>query len=63
MRELPATLILRPFNFETLAVKAHAYASDDRLAAAAGPALLITLAGLAPMILVARGMTRARAGA
>ena len=62
LKELPATLVLRPFNFETLAVRANAYASDDRLAQAAAPALLITLAGLAPVILLSRRLSRARAG-
>ncbi|MGQ0534089.1 MAG: ABC transporter permease [Caulobacteraceae bacterium] len=62
LKELPATLILRPFNFDTLAVKAYAYASDERLLEAAAPALLIFLAGLAPIILLARSIERARAG-
>jgi iron(III) transport system permease protein len=52
VKELPATLILRPFDFDTLAVTAHAYASDERLPAAAAPALLIFAAGLAPMLLL-----------
>lgn len=63
LKELPATLILRPFNFDTLAVLAYAYASDERLHQAGAPALLITLAGLAPIVLLTRAMTRARAGA
>ncbi len=62
LRELPATLILRPFDFDTLAVRAHAYAADDRLAQAAAPALAITLAGLAPVYLLARAIARARPG-
>lgn len=62
LKELPATLMLRPFNWDTLAVRTHAYASDERLAAAALPALLITLAGLAPVILLSRQMSRARPG-
>ncbi|MBL8531241.1 MAG: iron ABC transporter permease [Hyphomonadaceae bacterium] len=63
LKELPATLILRPFNFDTLAVKAYAYASDERLLEAAAPSLLIFLAGLAPIFILTRGIGRARAGA
>jgi iron(III) transport system permease protein len=63
LKELPATLILRPFDFDTLAVIAHSYAADDRLNAAALPALLIVAAGLAPVIVLTRGIARARAGA
>lgn len=63
LKELPATLILRPFDFDTLAVKAYAYASDERLLEAAAPALLIFAAGLAPILLLSHGITLARAGA
>lgn len=63
LKELPATLILRPFNFDTLAVRAYSYASDERLQQAGAPALLITLAGILPILLLTRAMTRARAGA
>ncbi|WP_084418600.1 ABC transporter permease [Henriciella litoralis] len=59
LKELPATLMLRPFNWDTLAVQAHAYASDERLAAATLPSLLITLAGLGPVILLSVQLTRA----
>lgn len=62
LKELPATLMLRPFDWDTLAVRAHAYASDERLAAAALPSLLITLAGLAPVMLLSWRMTRSRPG-
>jgi iron(III) transport system permease protein len=62
LKELPATLMLRPFDWDTLAVRAHAYASDERLAAAALPSLLITLAGLAPVMLLSWQMTRSRPG-
>ncbi|HYD86118.1 MAG TPA: iron ABC transporter permease [Vitreimonas sp.] len=62
LKELPATLILRPFDFDTLAVKAYAYASDERLLEAATPALLIFLAGLAPILLLSRGIGRSRPG-
>jgi iron(III) transport system permease protein len=63
LKELPATLILRPFEFDTLAVRAYSYASDERLLQAAAPALLIFLAGLAPIVLIARSIDHARAGA
>jgi iron(III) transport system permease protein len=62
LKELPATLILRPFNFDTLAVRAYSYASDERLLEAAAPSLLIFLAGLAPIVILARSIGRARAG-
>lgn len=62
MKELPATLLLRPFNFDTLAVQAFNYAADERLAEAAVPALTIVLVGLLPVLLLARGITRARPG-
>ena len=52
LKELPATLMLRPFGWDTLAVRAHAYATDERLAQATLPALLIVLAGLAPVLLL-----------
>jgi len=54
MKELPATLIMRPFNFDTLAVQAHRLASDERLAGAAMPSLIIVLIGLLPVILLCR---------
>lgn len=52
LKELPATLMLRPFGWDTLAVKAHAYATDERLAQATLPSLLIVLAGLLPVLLL-----------
>lgn len=54
MKELPATLIMRPFNFDTLAVQAHRLASDERLNGAAVPSLIIVLVGLVPVILLCR---------
>jgi iron(III) transport system permease protein len=54
LKELPTTLILRPFNFNTLAVRAHELASDERLTDAALPALSIVLIGLLPVILLTR---------
>lgn len=58
MKELPATLILRPFDFETLAIRAHRLASDERLAMAAVPSLMIVVAGLVPVIIVCRQIGR-----
>jgi iron(III) transport system permease protein len=52
MKELPATLIVRPFNFDTLAVQVYNLASDERLAEAAAPALAIVGVGLLPVILL-----------
>ncbi len=60
LKELPATLILRPFNFNTLAVRAFELASDERLADSAPAALTIVLAGLIPVILLSRSITRSR---
>lgn len=56
LKELPATLILRPFNFNTLAVRAFELASDERLADAAPASLMIVLVGLAPVILLSRSI-------
>lgn len=50
LRELPATLILRPFNFETLATRVYWLASDERLVEASSAALLIILIGIIPVI-------------
>ena len=57
-KELPATLIMRPFNFDTLAVQAHRLAADERLAGAAVPSLVIVAVGLLPVILVIRNLGR-----
>lgn len=54
MKELPATMILRPFNMDTLAVIAHNLAADERLGQAAVPSLIIVLTALPAMILAAR---------
>ncbi|XDA98046.1 iron ABC transporter permease [Sulfitobacter sp. LCG007] len=61
MKELPATLILRPFNFDTLAVQAYRLASDERLEGAAVPSLVIVAMGLLPVILICRQVGRQRA--
>ncbi|MGR3502503.1 ABC transporter permease [Pseudaestuariivita sp.] len=52
IKELPATLILRPFNYDTLAVHAFRLASDERLEGAAVPSLMIAGIGLIPVILL-----------
>jgi iron(III) transport system permease protein len=62
IKELPATLILRPFNFDTLAIHAYDLARDERLAEVAAPALAILVAGLGPVIVLARAVGRARPG-
>jgi iron(III) transport system permease protein len=54
MKELPATLVLRPFNSDTLAVVAYQLARDERLGEAALPALALVLVGLVPVILLSR---------
>jgi iron(III) transport system permease protein len=59
LKELPATLILRPFNFETLAVRVYRFASDERLAEASTAALAIVLVGLLPVIVLSRAIARA----
>lgn len=58
MKELPATLIVRPFDFDTLAVRVYNLASDERLAEASTSALLIVLAGLLPVYALTRAMKR-----
>ena len=62
LKELPATLILRPFNFNTLAVRAYELASDERLADSATFALAIVLAGIGPVILLSRAISGTRPG-
>ncbi|GBF58323.1 sulfate transport system permease protein CysW [Candidatus Phycosocius bacilliformis] len=61
-KELPATTILRPFGFDTLAVRAHAYAADERLGAAAWPALTIVALALIPTLIFSHGLSKSRAG-
>ena len=61
LKELPATLIMRPFDFDTLAVQAHRLASDERLNAAAVPSLVIAAIGLLPVILICRAIAGERA--
>ena len=54
MKELPATLVLRPFNSDTLAVVTYQLARDERLGEAALPALVLVLVGLLPVALLSR---------
>lgn len=58
MKELPATFVMRPFNFDTLAVQAYNLASDERLAEASTAALTIVLVGLLPLIVLSRMIFR-----
>ncbi|MGM0914446.1 MAG: ABC transporter permease [Pseudomonadota bacterium] len=62
MKELPATIILRPFNFDTLAVRAHSLAADERLAEASTASLAIVVVGIVPVILLSLAMRRSRPG-
>jgi iron(III) transport system permease protein len=62
MKELPATLILRPFNFNTLAVRVFELASDERLADSSTAALMIVAVGLIPVILLSKSISVSRAG-
>ncbi|MBI5259471.1 MAG: iron ABC transporter permease [Burkholderiales bacterium] len=58
MKELPATLVMRPFNFDTLATQAYTLASDERLAEASTAALAIVGVGLLPMFILCRQIAR-----
>jgi len=60
IKELPATLIIRPFNFDTLAIQVYRLASDERLAESSGAALAIVLVGLIPVIILSRSIARSR---
>ena len=60
VKELPATLMLRPFNFDTLAVRVYQLASEERLGEAATAALAIIAVGILPMVLVSREIDRGR---
>jgi iron(III) transport system permease protein len=60
IKELPATLILRPFNFDTLAVEAFQLATTERLDGAALPSLVIVAVGLVPVVLLCRMLERGR---
>jgi iron(III) transport system permease protein len=60
MKELPATLVMRPFNFDTLATQAFILAQDERLAELAAPSLAIVAVGVVPVVLLARAIARGR---
>jgi iron(III) transport system permease protein len=60
IKELPATLIVRPFNFDTLAVRVYRLASDERLVEASGGALAIVLVGILPVIVLSTAIARSR---
>lgn len=60
MKELPATLVMRPFNFDTLATQTFTLAADERLAEASNAALAIVVVGLLPIILLARQIAAGR---
>lgn len=61
LKELPATAIVRPFNFDTLAVRVYNLASDERLAQASTGALVIVAVGLVPVILITRMVAKEQA--
>ncbi len=61
MKELPATMVLRPFNSHTLAVVAYQLARDERLGEAALPSLALVLVGLIPVVLLSRTLGRQQA--
>jgi iron(III) transport system permease protein len=63
MKELPMTIILRPFNFSTLATFVHQYASDEQLGEAALAALGIVGVGIVPVVLLSLAIGRSRPGA
>lgn len=58
IKELPATLVLRPFNFNTLAVRTYELASDERLADSACSALLIVAVGILPILILNRSISK-----
>lgn len=60
IKELPATLILRPFNFDTLAVYTYIYAAEERMYDAAAPSIAIVMIGLLPIIVLTRMIRRSR---
>jgi len=62
MKELPATLIMRPFNFDTLAVQAYRLAADERLLQASTPSLAIVAVGMVPVVMLSWQIRRSRPG-
>jgi len=63
MKELPATFVMRPFNFDTLAVQAYNLAADERLAEASTAALAIVAVSVLPLIVLSRRIARSRTAA
>ncbi|MEK8024845.1 ABC transporter permease [Pseudaquabacterium rugosum] len=63
MKELPATLVMRPFNFDTLATQTYTLASDERLTEASTAALAIVVVGLLPLVLICRQVASGRGAA
>lgn len=57
MKELPATIVMRPFNFDTLAVQTYNFAADERLAEAATASLVIVAVGLLPLFILGRAIS------
>jgi iron(III) transport system permease protein len=62
MKELPATLVMRPFDFDTLATQVYTLASDERLAEASTSALAIVAVGILPLVVISRQIARGRSG-
>jgi iron(III) transport system permease protein len=60
MKELPATLVMRPFNFDTLATQTYLLAADERLSEASTAALTIVVVGLLPLIALSRQIAKGR---
>lgn len=60
IKELPATLIIRPFNFDTLAIQVYNLASDERIAEASGSALALVAVGIVPVILLSSRIAKSR---
>jgi iron(III) transport system permease protein len=63
MKELPATLVMRPFNFDTLATQTYTLAADERLTEASTAALAIVAVGLVPIFVLARQIASGRTNA
>jgi iron(III) transport system permease protein len=61
MKELPATLVMRPFDLDTLATQTYTLASDERLAEASTSALAIVAVGILPLVVISRQIARGRA--
>lgn len=60
IKELPITVIVRPFNFETLATRVYRLASDERLVESSGLALMIVLVGIVPVVILSRAIASSR---